>query len=100
MRHLERLPSRLQKDHDLRRAQIDTWEREYLDIHSIPSSTRLLPSKAVLLIEPLINFGQAKRILDAGCGNGRNAIHFAKKEYRVIAADFSPAALDLVSTQA
>jgi SAM-dependent methyltransferase len=32
-------------------------------------------------------------VLDAGCGNGRNAVYFAGKGCKVVAADFSPTAL-------
>jgi SAM-dependent methyltransferase len=69
------------------------WDREYNQIRAIPSSERTLPSKALLLFEPLIDFKLVNSILDAGCGNGRNAIHLATKANRVIAADFSQVAI-------
>src|ERR1700680_3026063 len=76
---------------------LELWEREYREIRSIPSSTRSAPSKALLIAEPLIDFLSTAVVLDAGCGNGRNAVHLAAKGLRVIAADFSPAALNSVA---
>jgi SAM-dependent methyltransferase len=77
---------------------LDLWDYEYGEIHSIPSSTRMLPSKALLMAEPLINIPRLKTVLDAGCGNGRNALHLANRGIDVIAADFSPVALRMVQT--
>lgn len=96
----KQLLDRRRDDSPSHKDRVETWEREYRHIHSIPSSTRSYPSKAVLIAEALVDFGKIKRILDAGCGNGRNAVHFAKKGFQVIAADFSPAALDFVSNAA
>jgi methylase of polypeptide subunit release factors len=72
------------------------WQREYSEINSIPSSQRTTPSKALVAFEPLIPFKQSFKVLDAGCGNGRNAIHLASKVSRIIAADLSTAALSSV----
>jgi SAM-dependent methyltransferase len=72
----------------------EIWDREYRQLHSIPSSTRSLPSKALCIAEPLIDLGRARQVFDAGCGNGRNATHLAKQGCTVVAADLSPAALE------
>jgi SAM-dependent methyltransferase len=76
------------------------WEREYTELKSIPSSLRTFPSKALLLIEPLIGLNQSYKVFDAGCGNGRNCVYLAPKVGSVIAADFSPAALKAASALA
>lgn len=81
-------------------APVGTWDREYREIRSIPSSMRSLPSKALLLFERLLDFGSLRNVLDAGCGNGRNAIFLALKGCNVAAVDFSLAALEAVTTNA
>ncbi|WP_339026627.1 methyltransferase domain-containing protein [Bradyrhizobium symbiodeficiens] len=72
-----------------------TWDREYQLLRSIPSSGRKAPSKALRILAPLADLPKTELALDAGCGNGRNAVFLAKQGCRVIAADFSDAALDL-----
>lgn len=70
------------------------WDHEYKAGHIIPSSTRRTPAKALLLYDQLIDYPTLTPILDAGCGNGRNACHVASKGCAVVAADFSEKALD------
>lgn len=70
------------------------WDREYAELHVIPSSTRESPSKALLLFSEVLRFGQFKHVLDSGCGLGRNSVYLASKGCRVCAVDFSRAALD------
>src|SRR5262249_55271741 len=77
--------------------RLELWEREDRHLHSIPSSTRTVPSKALLLFEPLMDLKRDLVVLDAGCGNGRNAVHLAAKGCKIIATDFSPAALAATS---
>jgi SAM-dependent methyltransferase len=77
-----------------------TWDREYRECRSIPSSTRSLPSKALLLLEGLFDYRGVRTVFDAGCGNGRNAVHLAQKGCRVIAADFLPFAIQSVAVHA
>jgi SAM-dependent methyltransferase len=79
---------------------VQIWDAEYREKHTIPSSTRPLPSKALLIVEPLIDPSQIETVLDAGCGNGRNSIHFASKRKKVVAADFSSIALSMVQRAA
>ena len=77
-----------------------TWDHEYDHGQIIPSSLRPQVSKALVLYEHFFNFGQISPVLDAGCGNGRNAIYFAKKGCEVQAVDFSESALGLVRKRA
>ena len=73
--------------------QTQLWEREYGSLRVIPSSTRELPSKALQLFSEILDFTEPRKILDAGCGIGRNAIYLARKGAEVHAVDMSPTAL-------
>lgn len=74
----------------LNRTTSQMWDREYDTHQSIPSSTRELPSKALLLVSDLLNLLRgAGRALDAGSGNGRNAVYLAEHGWRVDAVDSS-----------
>jgi SAM-dependent methyltransferase len=76
------------------------WDREYREGHVIPSTLRSLPSKALAMYDGLVDFGTLSPILDAGCGNGRNAIYLAGKGCEVVAVDYSEAALELTRRRA
>jgi SAM-dependent methyltransferase len=76
------------------------WDNEYREVHSIPSSTRTLPSKALCILASLIDFTDVGRVLDAGCGNGRNAIYLAKQGCKITAVDFSDAAIETTAATA
>lgn len=69
------------------------WDREYLEACAIPSSSRKAPSQALLLFSELLGFRDMKRVLDAGCGNGRNSIYLAQLGMQVDAIDFSSVAV-------
>lgn len=69
------------------------WEREYSALKVIPSSTRTSPSKALLLVSEILDFKNMHKVLDVGCGNGRNAIYLAQQGCDVYAIDFSEIAL-------
>ncbi len=69
------------------------WDREYADLKVIPSTDRGTPSKALLLFAELLDFGSFKKVLDSGCGNGRNAIYLARKGCEVYGVDFSSVAV-------
>ncbi len=80
--------------------QQQLWDREYREVHVIPSSIRLLPSKSLLIYERLVDFARLTPVLDAGCGNGRNAIYLAGKGCEVYAVDFSEEALGYLKHRA
>ncbi|SRR6266851_859626 len=67
----------------------ESWENEFGTIHAIPSSTRAEPAKALLLFSELLGLSSPLKVLDAGTGNGRNAIYLAKRGCNVTALDFS-----------
>jgi SAM-dependent methyltransferase len=69
------------------------WDEEYNNFQAIPSSTRNIPSKALVLFSELLNFQTKRKVLDAGCGIGRNAIYLAQKGCEVHAVDSSKTAL-------
>lgn len=73
-------------------ASKEAWEREYTVLHAIPSSRREQPAKALLLFAELLGLDD-KAVLDAGCGNGRNAVYLAKRGCEVRAVDFTDVAL-------
>src|SRR5215468_10681713 len=71
----------------------DVWNREYSSIRAIPSSTREEPAKALVLFADLMGLAGNIHILDAGSGNGRNAVFLARRGCDVTAVDFSKEAL-------
>lgn len=76
------------------------WEREYAELKVIPSSTSQSPSRALLLFSELLDFRRFKKVLDAGCGTGRNSIYLAKKGCDVHAVDISKTALGVLKSAA
>jgi SAM-dependent methyltransferase len=75
------------------------WDHEYRDHRVIPSSTRSIPAKALLLLDRLIPYAPGWLALDAGAGPGRNSLYLAEKGCHVVAADFSDAALESLSAK-
>jgi SAM-dependent methyltransferase len=71
----------------------ESWELEFGLKHAIPSSTRIEPAKALLLFTEILKLGSPMKVLDAGCGNGRNSVFLAKKGCDVTAIDFADLAL-------
>ena len=69
------------------------WEQEFAVKHSIPSSTREEPAKALLLFSDVLTLREPMKVLDAGCGNGRNAVYLAKRGCEVTALDFADSAI-------
>jgi SAM-dependent methyltransferase len=79
--------------------QQEAWELEYNFSHAIPTSTRILPSSAVIKFEVLLQQEKLHNlfILDVGAGTGRNSIFLAKKGHKVTALDFSQSALTILT---
>jgi SAM-dependent methyltransferase len=74
----------------------ESWDYEFGTIHAIPSSTRAEPAKALLLFSEMLGLHGPLKVLDAGTGNGRNALYLAERGCDVTALDFS----DLVLKEA
>lgn len=73
----------------------ETWDEEYEDADAIPSSHRRQASRAVRSLAAVLDHDRIGRVLDMGCGNGRNAIFLADQGHDVTAIDFSEAAIEL-----
>ncbi len=71
----------------------DLWNNEYDKFQIIPSSTRELASKPFLLFSEILKYENMSKVLDAGCGIGRNSIYLAQKGCEVHAVDYSETAL-------
>jgi len=76
------------------------------NINKNPLAYSLEVTRRKLLVEPhLVTFAQfgqwaGKRVLDAGCGIGTQAILFAKAGAKVTAIDISPRSLKIAATRA
>ena len=78
----------------------ELWEREFTALHSIPSSLRDEPAKALVLFGNLLRLRERTNVLDLGCGNGRNTIYLARKGCSVTALDFADAAISQTARRA
>lgn len=77
-----------------RRCAQDIWDREYEEAPTIPSSLRAAPAHALVELMRTCEL-PAARVLDLGCGNGRNSLFLASLGMQVIALDFCPKAVAL-----
>lgn len=80
--------------------EVKLWDTEYGELKVIPSSSNQSPSRALLLFSELLDFTRFKKVLDAGCGIGRNSIYLAKKGCNVHAVDISTTALGVLKSAA
>jgi SAM-dependent methyltransferase len=63
------------------------WERKHREAGSHPGGPHDLAQELSKYLKP------RSRVLELGCGDGRDAIHLAQLQHRVIASDFSRTAL-------
>lgn len=68
----------------------------------IPSLNRLLGNIDIYLLDQLLKgrFSKEMRILDAGCGEGRNAVYFIRDGYQLFGIDQNPLAIKMARMQA
>ena len=69
----------------------NTWNKEYRNVNSIPSSDRANPSRAFKMGMSITD-QPVDRALFLGCGNGRNMLGVQANEY--IGVDFSDGAIE------
>ncbi|MFD8596807.1 methyltransferase domain-containing protein [Kitasatospora sp. NPDC059646] len=79
----------------LARAQREHWERTY---SAHPGMYGERPSESAEYAAEVFPPGGA--VLELGAGHGRDALFFARQGFTVIAADFSPVALDQLAARA
>lgn len=86
------------------RAQQKVWQDEHAASTALPSLAQRQPSSAVVwFVDQLRSRGvdvAGKRVLDIGCGKGRNAIFLAEQGAQVDAVDYIPGAIDVVRSVA
>ena len=76
--------------------QRQAWESEYQGSKGIPTTTRNTPSSAVKKLLDYFKENRivvGKRVIDLGCGVGRNATYLAKLGFKVAAIGFAESAL-------
>jgi ubiquinone/menaquinone biosynthesis C-methylase UbiE len=73
----------------------ESWELEFGLKRTIPGSARTDPAKALLLFSEILNLGSTMKVLDAGCGNGRNTIYLANRGCEVTSVDFAEVAISM-----
>jgi len=81
---------------DIHIEQYRAWRREYEELKGIPTSKRLKPARAVSYFIDFLRekaFPFKGRVLDVGCGKGRNAFPFLKLGFSVYGLDIVEKAL-------
>ena len=78
------------------RKQQKIWQEEHRTALSLPSLSGVEPSSAV---EYFVKFLKSKekiegKVLDIGCGKGRNSVYLAKQGFEVRGMDYIQEALD------
>ncbi|HVE13194.1 MAG TPA: class I SAM-dependent methyltransferase [Elusimicrobiota bacterium] len=81
------------REHLDRRMPADTadWLRSLIGGHAERSDDHL--RRRIDAIEKILGLRHRARVLDLGCGSGRQTVELAKRHYRVVGMDLSAAAL-------
>ena len=68
----------------------------------IPSLNRLLGNMDIYLLDQLLKgrFSKEMKILDNGCGEGRNTVYFIREGYQLFGIDQNPLAIKMARMQA
>jgi ubiquinone/menaquinone biosynthesis C-methylase UbiE len=86
-----------------RSLQKNIWEKEHSSAVMLPSLAQEGPSSSVVMLidyarENNITFG--KRVVDIGCGKGRNALYLAEQGYSVYGFDYVAYAVECAQKRA
>ncbi|EKD91372.1 MAG: hypothetical protein ACD_30C00017G0010 [uncultured bacterium] len=79
------------------RKQKRVWDKEHTEKSSLPSMASEEPSRGVILFGDYLKdhkINLSGKVIDIGCGKGRNAIYLAKLGFEVYAIDYIPKALE------
>jgi SAM-dependent methyltransferase len=82
---------------DLGRAQQAHWQSVY---RQHPGMYGHQPSSSAVAAAQAFHAAGARSVLELGAGHGRDALYFARAGFTVHATDFSPTALDQLTTTA
>lgn len=68
----------------------------------VPLLNKLLGNIDIYLLDQVLKgrFQKAMKILDAGCGEGRNTVYFLKENYQIFGVDQNPVAVQMARIQA
>jgi SAM-dependent methyltransferase len=80
------------------RKQEQVWEREHTEQKALPMVASIEPHSGVVsFVEYLTNqhVEPPRKVVDIGCGKGRNAIYLAALGYEVYGLDYIPFAIDI-----
>lgn len=69
---------------------------EYFDAHNVGDDTEAKNH----IVESLLRKHQVQSVLDMTCGTGSQVFYLAKRGYKVVGSDFSPALLNIARTKA
>lgn len=75
------------------------WEQEFAELGVIPSSRSFVPSRSLRMLLALLPINRRLRVLDIGCGNGRNAVYMAALGHSVVGVDYCTAAISLAKAE-
>lgn len=79
------------------RKQQEIWEAEHARLETLPSYVSSEPSSGVLHFKGWLEREKLlppRKLVDIGCGKGRNAVYLAKAGYEVFGMDYVQQALD------
>lgn len=68
----------------------------------VPSLNKLLGNLDIYLLDQILKgrFTRDQKILDAGCGEGRNTVYFIREGFQIFGVDQNPAAIQMARIQA
>ena len=78
----------------------ENYLKYWNDLYSKQNYFGTGPTKLAKIAEHVLKENQVKKILEIGCGQGRDAIHFGKLGYDVDAIDISKNAIDFITARA